>query len=260
MRLGLALLLLVLPLPCLAGLTQNDLSTVRLAPAADARLPLTLAFRDAEGRDVTLGSVLENRAALILPVDYGCRVTCGPALAILAGALADTGLRPGSDFHLVLVGLNPHGSTDQARSFVEAQVDDSALAGAVSALTGDADAIRRLTEAIGYHYVEDPANQAFAHPIGVVAVTAEGRVARTLSTLSVDPADLRLALIEAGEGRVGGLTGRLALLCYGFDPVRGIYTARIQEILKVAGLGTVMLMAACIGLISWRVRRQRGVS
>ena len=58
-------------------------------------------------------------------------------------------------------------------------------------------------------------------------LTADGRVSRALSSLALQPADLRLALLEAGEGKIGGLAGRLALLCYGFDAVHGIYTAQI---------------------------------
>ena len=55
-------------------------------------------------------------------------------------------------------------------------------------------------------------------------LTADGRVARALSSLALNPRDLRLALVEAGEGRIGGLADRITLLCSGFDPVHGVYT------------------------------------
>jgi protein SCO1/2 len=66
-------------------------------------------------------------------------------------------------------------------------------------------------------------------------------------------------LLEAGNGRIGGLPGRIALLCYGFDAVHGIYTSRITTVLQIFGTGTVVVMAGLIGLMLMRSRR-RGAS
>ncbi|MBM0206747.1 hypothetical protein JNW90_29835 [Micromonospora sp. STR1s_5] len=124
-------------------------------------------------------------------------------------------------------------------------------------LSGDAIAIRTLMRAIGYDFVADEQNDAVAHPAGFVALAPDGRVTRAMSSLALTPTDLRLALIEAGEGKVGGLAGRLALLCYGFDAVHGIYTRQITTVLRIAGALTVALIAGAIVLMSWRVSRRR---
>jgi protein SCO1 len=42
------------------------------------------------------------------------------------------------------------------------------------------------------------------------------------------------------------LADRVHLLCYGFDPVRGLYTERITTLLAVAGLITVVVMVGGI--------------
>ena len=75
----------------------------------------------------------------------------------------------------------------------------------------------------------------------------------------MQPNDLRLALIEAGDGNIGGLAGRISLLCYGFDAVHGLYTRQITTLLRIAGGSTVMILAAAIGFMLWRNRR-RGAS
>jgi hypothetical protein len=43
-------------------------------------------------------------------------------------------------------------------------------------------------------------------------------VMRVLSALGLNPTDLRLALVDAGEGHAGSVVDRAVLLCYGFDP------------------------------------------
>ena len=93
--------------------------------------------------------------------------------------------------------------------------------------------------AIGYRFQRDAANDAIAHPAAFVTLTADGRVSRVLSSLALQPTDLRLALVEAGDGEIGGLAGRIALLCYGFDAVHGIYTRQIATLLQIGGGLTV---------------------
>jgi protein SCO1 len=70
---------------------------------------------------------------------------------------------------------------------------------------------------------------------------------------------LRLALLEAGGGKIGGLAGRIALLCYGFDAVHGIYTRQIATLLQIGGGLTVAILASALGLMLWRSAR-RGAS
>jgi len=89
-------------------------------------------------------------------------------------------------------------------------------------------------------------------------LTGEGRVARVLSPLALTGRDLRLALTEAGEGQVGGLTDRLALLCYGYDAARGIYTPAVERILTVAGIATVLAIGSLILILLRRTRLRTG--
>jgi protein SCO1/2 len=152
----------------------------------------------------------------------------------------------------VVVGIDAKDGIDAARQFVAGQVGGTG----VSVLSGNAETIDALLQAIGYRFQRDAANDAIAHPAALVALTVDGRVSRALSSLALQPADLRLALIEAGEGRIGGLAGRVALLCYGFDAVHGVYTAQIVTLLRISGGLTVAILAAALGLLFRRARKR----
>lgn len=252
-----AMLLLVValwPAVAWAALTERQIGAVALAPPPDARVPLDLSFRDLDGSTLTLGEAVAGRPTLLMPLDYTCRETCGPALSIAAAALAGTGLKPAADYSLVTVGLREEHSPAEAARFAAGQAGGPGI----SVLTGDRAAIDALMHAIGYRFEQDPENGVIAHPAAFVALTPDGRVSRALSSLALEATDLRIALIEAGEGRIGGILGRLSLLCYGFDAVHGIYTRRIEWLLRIGGLATVGALAAAIGFMSWRARR--GVS
>ena len=218
-------------------------------------MPTALVFKDLKGRDVTLSDAIAARPTLLLPADFTCTQICGPALSIAAGALSQTGLQAGRDYSLVVVGIDAKDSIDDARRFTTGQVGGPG----VSVLTGSRETIDSLMAAIGYRFQRDSANDAIAHPAAYVTLAADGRVSRVLSSLALQPTDLRLALLEAGGGTIGGFVGRIALLCYGFDAVHGIYTRQIATLLQIGGALTVAIMASALGLMLWRTRK-RGAS
>jgi protein SCO1/2 len=259
-----ALALLLAPALACAGVTVAERAEVGLAPPADARIPPDLALPDLAGRAVNLVEALAGRPALLVPVDYTCRTTCGPALTVAAAALAESGLQAGRDYTLVVVGLDPKDGAGEAEAMVQARMGQEAMsqeatgqeASSTQALVllGDAAGTPALLAALGYRTRYDPGTDQFVHPAGAVALAPDGRVARVLSTLALNPRDLRLALVEAGEGRIGDLGDRLTLLCSGFDPVHGVYTPLIRRVLAGAGLLTLAALAGAILLLRRRER------
>lgn len=248
--------LLVGPGPARARLVQADLARVAVAPPPDARVPLELAVTDARtGRATTLGQALGGRAALLLPVDYTCGNVCDPMVSMAADALAATGLAA-EDYAFVLVGIDPRDDAAAARRMLAETLGDRA-AGIHPLLVSDA-ALAALTGALGYSAVYDAGTDSFAHPAAAMLLAGDGRVARVLSPLALTGRDLRLALTEAGEGRVGSLADRLTLLCYGYDAARGLYTPLVQRILTVTGIATILGIGLLIVGLTRRTRLRAG--
>lgn len=248
--------LLVGPVPARARLVQADLARVAVAPPPSARVPLELAVTDARtGRATTLGQALGGRAALLLPVDYTCGNVCDPMVSMAADALAATGLAA-EDYAFVLVGIDPRDDAAAARRMLAETLGDRA-AGIRPLLVSDA-ALAALTGALGYKAVYDAGTDSFAHPAAAMLLAGDGRVARVLSPLALTGRDLRLALTEAGEGRVGSLADRLTLLCYGYDAARGLYTPLVQRILTVTGIATILGIGLLIVGLTRRTRLRAG--
>jgi protein SCO1 len=223
-----------------AGLTQAVLDDVAVEPRSDATLPLGLRFLDESAQPRTLGDVLAGKPAILLFADYTCRALCGPILTFVAAGLERSGLAAGVDYGLVVIGLDPKDDPKSARAAKAARV------GSGTPLA---------TSALGYRYAYDAEHDQFAHPSAAFAVNSAGRVTRVLSGLTLDGADLRMALVEAGEGRVGSLGDRLRVLCYGFDPVRGVYTEKITFWLELAALFTLFGMAVAMVVMNAISRR-----
>ncbi|MBE7202021.1 MAG: electron transporter [Parafilimonas terrae] len=244
--------------PARARLSQNELARVAAAPAPGAQAPLDLRVTDAlTGQATTLGQVLAGHPALLLPVDYTCGNVCDPMVSMSADALAATGLAP-DDSTLVLVGIDPRDDAAAARRMLVDTLGERAASVRPRALIVSDAALARLTGALGYNAVYDPGTDSFAHPAAALLLTGDGRVARVLSPLALTGRDLRFALTEAGEGRVGGLADRLALLCYGYDAARGVYTPLVRRILTVAGLVTILAIGVLILGLTRLARKRAG--
>lgn len=241
----LSLVLVLWPALASAGLTDQQISSVKLESPPGARVPMSLPFKDLEGHSVTIGSAIGNRPTLLMPADFTCKQICGPALSIAASALKLTGLAAGRDYSVVVVGIDPRDGIEDARRFTNGQIGGLGI----SVLSATPEAIGALLGAIGYQTELDADRDAIAHPAAFLTLSPDGHVVHALSSLALQPTDLRLALIEAGAGRIGGIAGRIALLCYGFDAVHGIYTGRVIAVLRIAGAITFVILAGAIGLM-----------
>ncbi len=246
----LAIAALLLGSPAVAGVNTAVLDGVYVDPAPGATLPLTESFGDDSGRNLTLADALAGRPAVLIFADYTCHTLCGPILDFATAALQQSQLRPGADYRLIVIGLDPKDGLDAARAMRSSRLDNGGpIARAALFLTGTTDAIGKAAAALGYHYAYDSEHDQFAHPAAAFVLTGNGAVTRVLSAVGLTGADLRLALVEAGCGQVGTLADRFRLLCYGYDPVRGIYTARIGRLLEISGAITLAAMAAGILLM-----------
>jgi protein SCO1 len=239
--------------PAQAALTDAELSRVRVTVPPGAREPLQLRFRDQAGRATTLGAALGGEPALLVFEDYRCRTLCGPALAIVAAQAKASGLRPGQDFRLIAIGLNPRETPADAAVMQESRLGDQpALRRASSFLTGDAAVIARATRAVGYGYAYDAAEDQFTHPAAAFALASDGTVTRFLTETAITGPALRDAILQARAGEVGDLVDRLRLWCHDAVALTGRYDGAVQVGLRVGGMATLVAMAAAFALLRRR--------
>jgi protein SCO1/2 len=218
---------------------------------------LDLPFVDESGHGVRLRDYMKGRPVVLSLAYYRCPMLCQLGLQGLASSLKPLAFGPGREFEVVTVSFDPRETPELAQT---ARASSLLTYGRPEGrtgwhfLTGGEEAIRKLTDAVGFRYAWDEESGQYAHATGIVILTPEGRVSRYLFGIDYAPKDLRLALIESAGGRIGTLTDRLLLLCYRYDPHTGRYSAlamtavRAGAILSVLGIGSFVILS---------VRRER---
>lgn len=222
------------------------------------QVPLDAAFRDESGRAVTLRDYFGQRPVILVPVYYSCTTLCPLLLDGLARSLRPVSFEMGKDFTIVTMTINPRETPAQAAAKKDLAVRQYARPGVVEGwhfLTGEEASIRRVTQAIGFRYTYDAKTDQYAHAAGVVILTPQGRTARYFYGIDLPPRDLRLGLIEATEGRIGSPIDQVLLFCYHYDPLTGRYGLIIMNVIRLAGLVTVLILGAFIVVMLRRDRR-----
>lgn len=215
----------------------SDFATFAFKQHLDAALPLNLILYGADGKPVRFGALF-NGPPLLLDFEYDrCTTLCGVMLDQLTAALHALPLKPGRDYRLVAIDIDPEATPQQAADFAKAHGIDG---DGPTVLTGDAAAIRRLAEAAGFPSRRDDATGQYAHPAGFVVATPDGTISRYLLGLDWRPLDLRLALAEAAGGGVAAPAQALLLFCYCYDPQTGRYDLAIGRLLQVVGAVTLL--------------------
>jgi protein SCO1 len=85
-------------------------------------------------------------------------------------------------------------------------------------------------------------------------MTPEGRLSRYIYGLAYNPRDVRLALVEAGEGKIGSTVDEIMLFCFHYDPVTGKYAVTIMHVVRAAG--ALSALGIVLGIIIF-LRREK---
>lgn len=243
--------------PAGASPSAAMLQDVGIDQHLNAALPLNATFRDEDNRTVRLGDYFGKRPVVLALVYYRCPMLC---TQVLNGVLKVSHALPqdiGTDFDVVAVSFDPiekpELAADKKRHYVRSYRREGAAKG-WHFLTGDQKSIDELTKAVGFRYRFDEASQQYAHASGIVVVTPDGHLSRYFYGIDYSPKDLRLAIIESSQGRIGTLADRVLLLCYHYDPLTGKYGLAISRALWVGGAFTVM---GLVIFLATMIRRER---
>jgi protein SCO1/2 len=247
----------------MTGDLPGPLTEVGFDQRPGEQLPLDLTMTDAEGNLVELGSLFGERPVILAPVYYTCPMLCGMVLNGLAMSLKTLSFEPGSDYEVVVFSFDPGDTAEQAaarKANMLARYGREATGEGFHFLTGDQEAIGRLTGAMGFRYAREAESGEFAHTAGLVLATPDGRIARQLFGVEYAPRDMRLALVEASDSKIGGLVDQVLLYCFHYDPVIGRYSAMTMNLVRLGGAVTLAVLAGFVLLMLWRERRSGGLA
>ncbi len=232
---------------------------VGITQRLNAQVPLNLVFYDETGKTVTLRQYFGSKPVVLSLVYFTCPNLC----PMMENNLLQTLRRLkafsiGKQFSVLTVSFDPHDTPymamDKWRMYVGLYGRNGATQG-WHFLTGSQASITALCNAVGYHVHYIPQSHQFAHAMGIMVLTPQGKLSRYFYGLTYPPGDLRLALDEASGGKIGSPVDALLLFCCSYDPHTGKYGLVIWHVLMVGGILTLLMIAGLIWtLLRWEKR------
>jgi protein SCO1/2 len=246
----------------------KGLENVGIDQKLDTQLPLDLTYTDETGKPVRLGDLLhKDRPVVLSLVYYKCPMLCTVVLNDMLRGFVSVPLLIGKEYDVITVSFDPNETpqlaADKKRHYVRTYSGGGRVERGADAehgwhfLTGNQQNIDALTRAVGFRYIWDAKSQQFFHPSGIVILTPEGRIARYFFGIDYAPKDLRLSLVEASQGKVGTLAESVMLYCYHYDAATGKYGVAIMNLLRAAGVLTVIGLTMGIVMM---LRRERAAA
>jgi protein SCO1/2 len=248
--------------PVSTGLPRA-LKSVGIDQKLNEQIPLDAVFKDEQGRDVHLSQFFKGKPVVLSLVYYTCPMLCNQVLNGMLGSFRQVSFNIGEQYEVVTVSFDPRETPELAAAKKTTYVKAYNRPGAEASwhfLTGDEANIKRLTEAVGFRYAWDEQTKQFAHASAIMVLTPEGKLARYFYGIDYPPKDLRLGLVEASQNKIGTPVDALLLYCYHYDPATGKYGAVVMNIMRVAGVVTLVLIVGMLLVLRKRGRLTELVS
>ena len=226
------------------------------------QIPRALAFHDQDGRRVSLGDSFDGKRPVVLVLAYyHCPMLCGLVLRGVVDGMNQLRFTLGEDYRALTVSIDPRDTPAGARAKQRSSLGALPRGGDTPAgwpfLVGEQASIAKLADAVGFRFAYDPRTDQFAHPAAAIVLTPEGRVSRYLYGVTFSARDLRLSLVEAGEGKTGTIVDRIIMTCYRYDPAARAYGPFVVGFVRIGGAFILAAVAGTVGLLFLREARRR---
>jgi protein SCO1/2 len=232
---------------------SKDLSRIGIDEKLGQFIPLDLTFHDETGKPVVLGQLIRTPTILTL-VYYHCPNVCSLLLQNLADVLNRLPAEPDKEYRVISLSFDEKEKPDlalQRRGIYRKVIQKPFPEDTWRFLTGGKDNIRKLADAVGFHFKR--VGEDFEHPVSLIILAPDGKITRYMYGTDFLPFDLKMALMEASRGKIGPAISKVVRFCFNYDPKAN---KLVFNTLKVTGTVTLLFALSFVVFLLFKVRKR----
>ncbi len=241
----------------------KELEGIGIDEKLGGKIDFSLKVKNDNGQEVTLGSFFDGKHPVIFsPVYFSCPGLCNFHLNGLTDALKsmEKDWTVGKKFKIVSMSFDSKETPDLAAKKKETYMKLYGREGAEKEwhfLTADEATVQAVTKSLGFKFKWNETAKEWAHASAAVIITPDGTISRYLPGIMFNPQDVKLALNEATEGKIGNFVDHLVLYCFKYDPQQSKYTLAAFNVMKLGGGLMVLVMVLWLLPVYIRSRRAK---
>ena len=199
----------------------------------------------------------DNKPAVFTLNYYSCASLCSVQLNAVLNGLKDMDWVPGAQFKMLTLSIDPEETSSLAAQKRGTYLEELGKQDASwEFMVAKQSVITDIANQVGYRYTYDEQSKQFAHPAVIMILSPDGTISRYLYGVSYSARDLKFALIEASEGKIGTTVDKVVLSCFSYDNSTGRYTASAFGLMRLAGFVTMFFLGAMVTALWRREGRQ----
>lgn len=220
-----------------------------LRTALGSSLDPSISLLDSKGERTSLGSLMADGKPLILiPSYYKCPRLCGMIFGAVAQLVKDMNLELGVDYKIATFSFNPVEGPELAQikksQYAKILEESGKSISGWEFFVGEKPQTQALINQLGFGIMAE--GEEFAHSAAIFIINKSGKISQYFTDINFSPADVRLALVEASEGKIGTVMDQAMLFCYKFDPNKGKYTWAVGRVMQVLGALSILIVGGII--------------
>ncbi len=229
-----------------SGIKPKELDGVGIEEKLGNSLDMNLKFKDEKGDVVTLGSFYDGKhPVMISPVYFSCPGLCNFHLNGLTEGLKGLEWNPGEKFQVLAVSFDARENSVLAAAKKKSYMDIYSRPRAEMGwhfLTADQATIDQLTSSVGFKFKWNEKDKEWSHASAAVVTTPKGVISRYLGGIMFEPTDLKLALNEATDGKIGNFVDGFLLFCFHYDPQANKYSLAAFNLVRLGGVAIILIL------------------
>lgn len=244
------------------GEVPAEIKDVGVEEKLGQKIDLATMVTDEHNQQVPLSSFFKSHKPVILsPIYFSCPNICNFHLNGLVDVLKNVDWSPGNQFEVVAFSFDSKEKSDIASAKKESYMKMYNRPGTEAGfhfVTADEATIQKLTSEVGFKFKWNDQIKEWAHASAAIILSDDGTISRYLPGIQFEPRDVKLALNEAANGKVGNIVDSVLLYCFKFDRHQSKYGLQAFRVMQLAGALTAAILAAWLIPVLIRAKRENG--
>ena len=218
---------------------------------------LDLTFLDEEGKSRTLREYMNGKPTIISLNYFRCSGICTPQLEDMAKMLSELKLAENIDYKTLTISFANNETSALAsakRNNFLNSMSRPYVKDAWHFLISENNSSAIISKEVGFKYKKEVSKAGvvdWIHAASLIVLSPKGKITRYLNGIDQNPFDVKMALLEAGEGKVGPTIAKTLLYCFAYDPKGKTYIFMWEKV-----TATVILIITLIFFI-WLLKSGR---